>query len=286
MSLRGKVIALTRPEDQTHEVAELVSRMGGIPYIAPTVEIRLVQDIGRVSEFIKMIRQGKIDLVIFMSVNGVRGLVKAWANNHPLAELVELLNKTTVIAVGPKTRSELEAHGVKVSLTPLQYSAEGILASLGETELKGRTVAIPRRTAPDPYLRRRFESLGAKVIEVAVYESTSPSDQSRVIGLIDDLLNGRVDVITFTSPSTAQNLFEVAGKRGVSERLRDRLDRGITVAAIGPTTRKALEDLGVTVHIMPPEFTVDAVMEALVQWMERSAVLKTERSSVAWKEKR
>jgi uroporphyrinogen III methyltransferase/synthase len=71
------------------------------------------------------------------------------------------------------------------------------------------------------------------------------------------LREGRISVATFTSAATFNNFREILGPDA------EDLLRGVTIAAIGPVTRKSIEKTGLKVEIVPPEATVEAMAEAI-----------------------
>lgn len=264
MSLEGKVIAITRPERQAPELAKLVSKLGGKPYVVPTVEIKPPRNRRSITRLINKILDEQIDFVIFMSINGVAGLIESSENLELKANFLEKLDRATIVAVGPKTRKEFEKHGVKVDIVPLRYSSEGIAESLKKLNIKGKTVAIPRSSKSSKYLTQELEKLGANVLEVPIYECTLPTDRSKVLAFINDLLKGKIDVLTFTSSFTARNLFTIASEYAMIDEFRESLAKPI-IAAIGSTTQRALEELGVKVDVVPKDYTIEAMMDAVVR---------------------
>ena len=52
LPLQGRVVAITRPKGQSMGMAELVESLGGVPRLAPTVEIRPSNDGRQIEEFI------------------------------------------------------------------------------------------------------------------------------------------------------------------------------------------------------------------------------------------
>lgn len=264
MSLKGKVIAITRPEKQAHQLAELVSKLGGKPYVAPTVEIKPSRNRRLITQFVNKILNEQIDSVIFMSVNGVTSLIEPVQNLVSKAKFLEKLNRATIVAVGPKTRRELEKHEVQVDLLPLRFSSEGIVESFKKINIKGKAVVIPRSSKSSRYLKQELEKLGANVLEVPIYECALPTDRSKVLAFINDLLKGKIDVLTFTSSLTARNLFKIASEYSLAHEFRKCLVKPVTVA-IGPVTQRTLEELGVKVDVVPKEYTIEAMMDALVR---------------------
>jgi len=97
---------------------------------------------------------------------------------------------------------------------------------------------------------------------VPVYETGLP-DPERTREGVRALEAGEVDVLTFTSASTAENFAEIVGR----ERLEP-LCREMVVVAIGPVTRDACRRAGLEGHVMPESYTLAAMTEALVRYLE------------------
>jgi len=270
MSLKGKTVVITRPEAQARELVRIISRLGGKPYVAPTVEIRPPENRRQVKALIHKIIRGQVDYVIFMSVNGVVGLIEVSEKAGLKTKLLKELNRAKVMTVGPKTKTAIKNYGIRVGLTPLKFSSEGIIEKLRSVNLHGKTVAIPRTREVDPYLREKLEKMGAHVLETSVYESTPPSDESKMLKLLNDLFNGKIDIITFTSSATARNLFKTADKHGLVSRLQSCLRGKVVVTAIGPMTQRTLEDLGAKVDVVPNEYTVEDMVKAIVKFIRRN----------------
>lgn len=269
MSLKGKVIAITRPKKQEHELAELVSKLGGKPYVVPTVEIKPLRDRQPITMFVNSVLKGRVDYVIFMSVNGITSLIDSLGKMEQKDSFFIELNKVMVVAIGPKTERKLEKCGIVANLVPLQHSSEGIVESLRKTGIQGKTVAVLRSNIANNYLRRELEKMSVNVLEFPAYESAPPSDDSKILVLLNDLFKRKIDAITFTSSSTAQNLFKIAGEHALTEKLMNSLKKTI-VTAIGSTTQRSLEELGVKVDVVPKEYTIEAMMKALVHYLQKN----------------
>ncbi|MGF3522212.1 MAG: uroporphyrinogen-III synthase, partial [Candidatus Bathyarchaeia archaeon] len=130
LTLKEKTIAITRPLGQTDKTAEIIREKGGVPYFIPTIEIKEVSDWSPVEKFIQETASGKVDYVVFMSVNGVRHLLNIAEKLKMLDILKRAMLKPFIIAVGPKTAEELKINGIHVNLIPLQYTSESIAESL------------------------------------------------------------------------------------------------------------------------------------------------------------
>jgi uroporphyrinogen III methyltransferase/synthase len=263
LSLKGKTIAITRPEKQAGKLAELISRLGGTPYLVPTIEIKPQRDECFVSQLLNRILYEPIGFLIFMSVNSVTSLIEYLEKLGLKDIFLKKMNKTRIIAIGPKTKREIEKHGIEVSIVPPTYSSEGIVESLKEMDLQKRTAAILCSNKSSRRLPQELEKLGVKALKVPIYECSPPADHSKVSAFINDLLKGKIDIVTFTSSFTAINLFEIASQHIPVDDLRKYLGRTV-IAVIGPVTRRTLEELGVKVDVMPKEYTIEAMVDSLV----------------------
>jgi uroporphyrinogen III methyltransferase / synthase len=121
------------------------------------------------------------------------------------------------------------------------------LAWLEARPLHGRTVAVTRARAQASALAARLRTLGAAVVEAPAI---------RIAPLETELppLTG-YDLVCVTSPNGADLLLD---------RLRDARElAGITVAAIGPGTARALRARGVEPDVVPERAVAEGLVEAL-----------------------
>ena len=91
--------------------------------------------------------------------------------------------------------------------------------------------------------------------EVVAYCTTAaPSGHLQAI-----LSNGKIDIVTFTSSSTVQNLADALGGRAPGEALA-----GMLVACIGPVTARTAQELGIRVDVVAREHTIEGLVDAIV----------------------
>lgn len=269
MSLKGKVVAVVRPLEQSKDLADAIESLGGTPYVAPLIEVKPPSNPEALHNMIRETVAGKIDVIVFMSRNGVLQALEAASKINLLESFKEALNRITVVSVGPKTKREMEKLGLASPIMPEEYSSSGVVKLLQKRGLQGKTVALPRAQIVDETLRTALERLGANVVQAAAYEVTQASDKSQVKRFIEDLAAGKVDVVAFTSPSTVKSLISNARQFNLEKEITDRLQR-VVVASIGSTTRKVLEDLGFQVQVMPSEYTVEALAKEIARHFQKN----------------
>lgn len=273
MSLKGKVVAILRPPDQVKELSDTIESLGGTPYEAPLIEVKPAKDQGSLIRLIEDTASGRLDIIAFMSQNGVKQTFEVAKNQGLERSFKDHIEKMNLISIGPKTKNELEKIGFSNVKLPEEYSSFGLIKLLEKTDLKGKRIGLPRAKGVDDTLRVSLEKLGAEVIEAEAYEVQETSNSSLVKNLIRDLISERIDVITFTSPSTVRSLIENSQKFSDLEKVKASL-RKIVIASIGTTTRKVLEELGFEVQVTPSEFTVEALAKEIASYFEKIDHLK------------
>ncbi|MCX9011384.1 MAG: uroporphyrinogen-III synthase [Candidatus Methanoperedens sp.] len=249
-----KVIAIMRPAGYLVESVKLASSMGFKTVTAPMIDVVDRTD-ANFKGFVERIMKGESDYVIFTSANGVEfTLLKL---NEP-DEFIEQLNKTQVVAIGPRTKDALLRNGITVSIVPEQYSSEGLVEHL--TGIEGAVVEIARSSHGAPELVRGLVEKGAVVHETQVYQIIMPRDE-RHTELMERTLAGGIDIFAFTSSMMVRNFMALAEEVGVKEEVI-RVMNEKTVAAIGKPTSDTLAGFGVKVKVMPENYTFEELLRA------------------------
>jgi uroporphyrinogen-III synthase len=262
-SLKGRVIAITRPSGQTEEAGELIRAKGGGPHHIPAIEIKGLINPKSMKKFIKELTAGTVDYVILMSTNGVKYLFSAADEVKQTKQLQEGLKKACVIAVGPKTAEAIQEYKVRIDMVPEKYSSEGLLEALKGTDLKGKKIRIPRTSNATPTLTNQLRERGADVEEIYVYESGCPVDEELKIKFYTDLINGEIKAILFGSGLSVKNIFKMLTEKAPMSFLRQVITQHVTIIAIGPTTAQALHELQIKVDVIPDDYLFNNALDAL-----------------------
>ncbi|HWR72373.1 MAG TPA: uroporphyrinogen-III synthase, partial [Nitrospirota bacterium] len=197
--------------------------------------------------------------MIFTSANAVRFFFERLKT---LGKDIRILKGVSICAVGPKTAEALEQHGLRPDLVPGEFKAEGVLRALGGIAVKGLRFLIPRAKKAREIIPEKLRELGAEVTVATAYENVRPAtDMERVRKLFQEK---KIAAITFTSSSTVNNFVEMLGQKEYKT-----LVNGVVVACIGPVTAKTAEEAGMKVDIMPGDYTIPALVEAMVEYFKR-----------------
>jgi uroporphyrinogen III methyltransferase/synthase len=149
---------------------------------------------------------------------------------------------------------------LKVDLTPAEYRGEAVISAMRELgDVEGTRVLLPHADIGREVIADQLREAGAVVTEVIAYrtmaDDTPREGEPDVYGM---LLEGRIDVVTFTSPSAIRNFVKVFGADQAVDLLKQ-----TTVATIGPVTTEAATQLGIAVAVQPAVYTIPAMVDAI-----------------------
>ncbi len=250
----NKKVVVTRPVERSESLANIIRKHNGQPIIVPTLELQLVKskELSYVAEHID-----EFDWIVFTSPAGVKSFFSIYENDS-------IPSKIAVIGV--KTEEILKQYDKTPDLIPEDFTAEGLLESFNSIDLNGKKVALPRTLSARDVLPKGLENYGAEVTIAEAYTSSIPRDKSKIIKLMEDILNDEIDIITFTSPLTVHNLLEVikTEKAEKYDEFLNKLRTDVTIASIGPITGKALKQYGLPA-IEANRYTVKDMIDTLLQ---------------------
>lgn len=273
---RAMVVAITRPLRQADELANIAVGLGWTPLIAPTVEVSPADRSPALDAFLSTDKREPRDLCVFTSQNGVTLAFDEARRSGTERALRERLSRCAVAAIGPKTADAAERMGVRVDIVPKKHSSDGILEELARRGIEGGRAWILRSDIGGSALLSGLKETHDEVVDIPIYNSRTPSDTAAAEHLIREILAGRVDAITFTSASAAENLFDIARAMSFHRDLLRQLNNRVLVAVIGDVTMRALDRLGVEVDVVPSVFTLDRMMRALDDHVRSRGAAKRE----------
>ncbi len=131
------------------------------------------------------------------------------------------------------------------------------LAWLERRPLHGRRIVVTRARAQASGLAATLRDLGAEVVELPAIRIEPTIESDEVRNAIEQI--GEYALICLTSPNGVRLLFKAMDKAGLDTRSLS----GVTVAAIGPGTARALTKRGVAADIVPERFVAESLVESL-----------------------
>lgn len=255
--MEGKTIAITRSKEDSEEFIQLMNQDKAKPIPLPTIEL-VSKGEKIVDEFLESLKDYNPDYTVFMSSKAVKLLFDIAKKLSKQQELQLGIANTIVIAVGPKTKIELENEGIKVAYMPNRYSSVGVGEVFTRLNAVGKKVVVPRSGASTPFLKNLLEKIGLDIKEIHLYDVCAFRDTTQWNEFRDLFSQNKVDGIVFTSASSVRAFFEIMTKDYDDKTLLDNLDK-IQVVAIGPFTADELKKFNVRntiaqVHTVPGAF--------------------------------
>lgn len=253
------------------EMAELIRRQGGEPFVAPSMREAPIVNNSEAFEFAERLFRGDFDLMIFLTGVGARALNKVLASRYPEGQFAEALRKIAVAARGPKPMAALREMNVPVAVTAPEPNTwrELAFALQGRTE---KRIAVQEYGKSNTELLEVLRERGAEVTPVRVYQWDLPEDVAPLREAVRRIAEGNADVVMFTTSIQIPHLFRIAAELQLEPALRNSLRR-MAIASIGPTTTETLEDFGLEPDLTPSHpkmgFLVKETAEQAAAILER-----------------
>ena len=85
-------------------------------------------------------------------------------------------------------------------------------------DLRGKRILLPRAASARETLPRQLAAAGAHVEDVSLYDTLPENEISTDV--VDAILTGKADAITFTSSSTVSSFVKIIGEEAAREAAR------------------------------------------------------------------
>ncbi|MCX5044588.1 uroporphyrinogen-III synthase [Aldersonia sp. NBC_00410] len=272
--LTGFAIGVTAAR-RADEFATLLERRGATVLRAPAIRIIPLADDSELERVTREIAANPPDIAVGTTGIGFRGWMEA-ADGWGLAdELVDALGKARTLARGPKAKGAIRAAGLSEEWSPDSESSAEVLDHLLAEGVDGMRIAVQLHGAttewePIPDFCEALKSAGAEVIPVPVYRWTPPSDQAPMDRMIESIVTGGLDCVTFTSAPAVASMLMRAKETGLLEPLVRTLSDRVLPACVGPITAAPLEELGVRTT-MPARARLGALARHVAEELPRRA---------------
>lgn len=256
--LFGKRVLVPRDAEQGKTTSALIRSLGGEPLAVPVIRIEAPPDARPLQDAVR--RVGEYDWLAFTSQNGVDAFFLELTCQERDARA---LAGVRVAAVGKKTAAALRRQCVHPDFVAKTFEAKAFADEFVERYKEPSSalrVLFPSALVAREALPAVLTAAGMKVDRVPAYQTLSCSDEQRET-LLNAFSNAEVDVVLFTSGSTVANTCQALGRDAA------KLLSRVVVATIGPVTTQAAEELGVTVHVTPDEYTVEALLRAVATYL-------------------
>lgn len=226
--LSGRCIAVTRAETQLGEARQLFEQAGAEVVDLPALVVTPPDEWGPLDDALEELES--FHWIVFSSGNGVEAVEQRLRRLG--SSLAGRPRGVKIAAVGRKTATQLEALGATADFVPPAFVADSLIEHFPVSGW-GLRLLLPRvQSGGRTVLGEAFAEAGARVVEVAAYETRCPEGLPSAAQLA--LEQGRVDAITFSSGKTVSHtaaMLQAAYGEGWLEQLK-----GVAIVSIGPQT--------------------------------------------------
>lgn len=253
--LFGKRIVVTRAREQASALSDLLRSRGAEPVEFPVIRIAPLEDTSPLDATLRVL--DTFDWVILTSANAVPILADRL---QALGLDARAFAKTKIATIGPATAEALQQRlSIRADFVPTEAVAEAILAQFPDTELAGKRILIPRANEAREILPDKLAEQGAMTFVVPIYETLFDSEAAEE--LREQLKQGEIDAITFTSSSTVRNFVQAITQESGTP--HSEIVGATKLVAIGPITAETAREFGLTLDAIASEHTIPGLVTAL-----------------------
>jgi uroporphyrinogen III methyltransferase/synthase len=259
--LFGRRVVVTRSQEQARELVDRLENAGALALQAPTFRLAPADD----PEAIERAAASASDYqwIVFESANAVSRFLSAIARGP---RDLRALGGVSICAIGAFTADRLIAGGIKPDVVSAEPGSEPIGDAIeARAAVTGQRILVIRPDHLRDVVGEDLARRGAVITDLVAYRTAAaPPDSPVAQDLYRQLLEGRIDAVTFTNPTAVARFALLIGE----EQAADLLNTTV-VATIGPVTAAAAMGMGITNPLVADTHTVDGLVEALIRRLGR-----------------
>jgi uroporphyrinogen-III synthase/uroporphyrinogen III methyltransferase/synthase len=247
--LDRRTVVVTRAAGGADGLADRLGELGAAVRELPAITFAPPSDPGPLDGALREL--ARFDWVVFASATAVDRVLERMSEQGIGADA---LAARSLAAVGPATADRLRSRLRAPDLQPPEATGEALARALAPS-VQGRRVLLPRPSEGRAEILDGLASAAAELTAVEAYR-TVPVPPERLAMLAPWIEQGEIDAVAFASPSAVRAVVAALGSAATL------LDR-VLVAAIGPTTLRALQEVGVRDAVVADRHTARDLAEVI-----------------------
>ncbi|MDY0212398.1 MAG: uroporphyrinogen-III synthase [Desulfuromonadaceae bacterium] len=241
-------VLVTRPLHQAQQLVSALEQAGLDTAVFPLIEI-VPSAQPHILEA-ALTQLNIYDVLLFTSVNAVN-IVMQHIEDHGIA-----VPKTLrFVSVGPATQHCLRRWGHSSIAPATDYTAEGVLKLLNSAGVARQRVLYPRAEQARELIVPGLRECGAQVDAPVAYRTVATTGKANALF---DLLEQRVDIVTFTSSSAVHNYAALLGPQLAQVPIR------VQYASIGPITSATMQEYALPCTFEAWPYTIPGLIDAIL----------------------
>ena len=275
MSFSGLRV-LSLESRRAKEMEALIVRHGGVPFVAPSVRERAIEDNDTVFAWAQDLLAGRFDMTVLMTGTGLAYLRAAITTRFRLEQFVEALRRTTLVSRGPKPVVVLHELGLKAQIIVPEPNTWREMVPLIAVRPE-REITLQEYGKPNAEFVAALEANGSRVTALAIYRWELPEDLLPLREAVRRIADRDCDVVVFTTSVQLVHLLQVAEEAGRAREVMSALEADLVIASVGPIMDAALAERGLKPDIVPPHPKMGILMRSAAELS--SAALARKRAA-------
>ncbi|MCI3918638.1 uroporphyrinogen-III synthase [Paenibacillus sp. TRM 82003] len=259
-TLHGKRIVLAGSR-RLEELSLLIEKRGGTPIVRSLQGLTTLAE-SEVETGIRQLVSLGADWSLFTTGTGLDALLGQTDRLGLREAFLRRVKESKIGVRGYKTYGVLKNVGLEAHAVDEDGTVKGLISALTSHDFTGKRVFVQLHGESVPELVAFLEQRQAIVQQVLPYCHIPPS-QDVVSRLCQEIVDGSVHAICFTTAVQVKYLFEFAKQYGFSETIRQSFEDKVLGVAVGRVTAEALKAEGIKRILAPDNERMGAMIVEL-----------------------
>ncbi len=210
------------------------------------------------------------DLVVVTTGIGLRLWLEAAAAWGLDGQLKAALRAGAIVARGAKAASAVRGAGLEVSWRAPRETMDEVVDHVAAAHPRCPRMAVQLFGPEEHPSTAALRALADELVEVPVYRWRLPDDPVPAQRLVEAVVAGELDAVTFTSQPAVHHLVRIAETTGQADALRASFNSGVLAACVGPVCAQAAREEGIERPVWPEPPRLVAMVRQLSALLEAS----------------
>lgn len=212
-TLAGFRIGVTA-DRRSEELISALRRRGAETMHAPALRITSLTESVTLQQDTNRVIRAAPDYAVITTAYGMRRWAEAADSYGVWPQLFDVLQNASILVRGPKARGAVRAAGLDDDGAAEDERTDTMLDMLLQKDVRGKRVAFQLHGLLNHRQIHRLTSAGAEVYTVMPYTWTKPAEDSKLLRMIDAVIDRQLDMVTFTAAPAVDAFLGVAQQYG------------------------------------------------------------------------
>jgi len=240
-------VLVTRPRHQAPPFVMALEHAGLRAEVFPLIEIVPPQNAAPFEAALCHIAD--YDVLLLTSVNAANMVL-----DFLECRRIQVPPHVLLVCVGPGTLKCVERRGYTAITPAYDFTAEGVVELLRARGIAQQRVLYPRAELAREVIVPALSELGAQVDDPIAYRTIATTSKGDVLL---DMLEHRIDIVTFTSSSAVHNYVALLGEQIA------RVPERVKYASIGPITSATAGEHALPITFEASPYTIPGLVAVL-----------------------